>query len=69
MDITLYHKFTQHLNLKQELLSTGDDILVEVSCYPADVRLSFTLQCRIRIKTRSGESAPTEVGEMNWDMR
>lgn len=30
MDVTLYHKFTQHSNLKAELLATGNAELVEV---------------------------------------
>jgi predicted NAD-dependent protein-ADP-ribosyltransferase YbiA (DUF1768 family) len=30
MDTVLYHKFTQHRNLKRELLSTGDAELIEV---------------------------------------
>jgi len=30
MDETLWHKFTQHSDLKEELLSTGDAELVEV---------------------------------------
>jgi diaminohydroxyphosphoribosylaminopyrimidine deaminase/5-amino-6-(5-phosphoribosylamino)uracil reductase len=31
MDETLWHKFTQHSDLKEELLSTGDAELVEDS--------------------------------------
>ena len=30
MEEALYHKFTQHLDLKAELLGTGDAELVEV---------------------------------------
>lgn len=30
MDVTLWHKFTQHDDLKAELLATGDAELVEV---------------------------------------
>ena len=30
MDVTLWHKFTQHQDLKAELLATGDAELVEV---------------------------------------
>lgn len=30
MDLALWHKFTQHQDLKNELLSTGDAELVEV---------------------------------------
>jgi diaminohydroxyphosphoribosylaminopyrimidine deaminase/5-amino-6-(5-phosphoribosylamino)uracil reductase len=30
MDETLWHKFTQHLDLKEELLETGNAELVEV---------------------------------------
>lgn len=30
MDETLWHKFTQHSDLKEELLATGDAELVEV---------------------------------------
>jgi predicted NAD-dependent protein-ADP-ribosyltransferase YbiA (DUF1768 family) len=30
MDETLWYKFTQHTDLKEELLSTGDAELVEV---------------------------------------
>lgn len=35
MDITLWHKFTQHPDLKAELLATGDAELVEVYVFPA----------------------------------
>lgn len=31
MDLALWHKFTQNTHLKDELLSTGDAELVEVS--------------------------------------
>jgi len=30
MDTVLYHKFTQHKDLKRELLATGDAELIEV---------------------------------------
>jgi predicted NAD-dependent protein-ADP-ribosyltransferase YbiA (DUF1768 family) len=30
MDETLFHKFTQHADLRDELLATGDAELVEV---------------------------------------
>lgn len=30
MDVTLWHKFTQHDDLRAELLATGDAELVEV---------------------------------------
>jgi predicted NAD-dependent protein-ADP-ribosyltransferase YbiA (DUF1768 family) len=30
MDITLWHKFSQHPDLMQELLATGDAELIEV---------------------------------------
>jgi len=30
MDVTLFHKFTQHADLQAELLGTGDAELVEV---------------------------------------
>jgi predicted NAD-dependent protein-ADP-ribosyltransferase YbiA (DUF1768 family) len=30
MDEVLYHKFTQHIDLRAELLATGDAELVEV---------------------------------------
>ena len=30
MDLALYHKFTQHNDLKRELLATGDAELIEV---------------------------------------
>lgn len=42
MDETLWHKFTQHADLKEELLSTGDAELVEVcdiSSYCSESRL------------------------------
>ncbi len=32
MDTAIFYKFQQHEDLKQELLSTGDAELVEVSC-------------------------------------
>jgi predicted NAD-dependent protein-ADP-ribosyltransferase YbiA (DUF1768 family) len=31
MDEAIYHKFTQHQDLREELLATGDAELVEVS--------------------------------------
>jgi predicted NAD-dependent protein-ADP-ribosyltransferase YbiA (DUF1768 family) len=31
MDIALWHKFTQHKDLRTELLATGDAELVEVN--------------------------------------
>ena len=31
MDMTLWHKFNQHQDLKEELLDTGDAELIEVS--------------------------------------
>lgn len=34
MDEALYHKFTQHNDLRAELLATGDAELVEVSITP-----------------------------------
>ena len=33
MDETLYHKFTQHPNLQNELLGTGDAELIEVNFF------------------------------------
>ena len=32
MDVAIWHKFTQHRDLKEELLATGDADLIEV-CY------------------------------------
>ena len=31
MNIVIYHKFTQHKDLRRELLATGDAELIEVS--------------------------------------
>lgn len=41
MDETLWHKFTQHLDLKAELLATGDAELVEVSPPQSVIRRNF----------------------------
>lgn len=49
MDLVLWHKFTQNENLKQELLSTGDAELVEVSD-----RNSLTLLSKMTSLTRGG---------------
>lgn len=66
MDIALWHKFTQHSDLKQELLGTGDAELIEVSYYRLlELTPSFViglLLCRILIRTRSGASEWTVEG-------
>ena len=41
MDETLWHKFTQHSDLKEELLSTGDAELVEVCDLAKQNRLTL----------------------------
>jgi predicted NAD-dependent protein-ADP-ribosyltransferase YbiA (DUF1768 family) len=66
MNIVVFHKFTQHKDLKHELLSTGAAELVEV-CVP---RLSkfpseLTGLGRTRTKMRSGAVERMERGEMS----
>lgn len=41
MDEALYHKFTQHNDLKAELLATGDAELVEVCHSLVDAMIHF----------------------------
>lgn len=38
MDVTLWHKFTQHSDLREELLDTGDAELIEVGVPPPRLR-------------------------------
>ena len=33
MEVAIWHKFSQHRDLKEELLGTGDADLIEVCCY------------------------------------
>jgi hypothetical protein len=57
MEMVLFHKFTQHENLKRELLATGDAELIEVRLPHYDIMRLFGLtgvKCRTRTKTRSG---------------
>jgi len=35
MDETLFYKFTQHADLRAELLGTGDAELIEVNTFPS----------------------------------
>jgi len=42
MDLILWHKFTQNRHLKEELLSTGDAELVEVSRMVMTVLKSYS---------------------------
>jgi len=44
MDESLYHKFTQHNDLRAELLATGDAELVEVGhsrCYDPSTEMDY----------------------------
>jgi len=44
MDEALYHKFTQHNDLRAELLATGDAELVEVGhsrCYDPSTEMDY----------------------------
>jgi hypothetical protein len=62
MEVTLWHKFTQHSDLKDQLLATGDAELIEV-CGGVIVVLYVNPDDvpRIPVKTTSGEWAP--IGE------
>lgn len=67
MDITIFHKFTQHRDLRYELLSTGTAELVEVrepcpSKFPSANLLVFG---RTRTRMRSGAVGRMERGGMN----
>ena len=56
MDTVLFHKFTQHRDLKRELLGTGDAELIEVrlSFLAPVCRTMKLLLLRTRTKIRSG---------------
>ena len=55
MDTVLFHKFTQHKDLKRELLGTGDAELIEVSFVVlATRRPTDETTSRTRTKIRSG---------------
>lgn len=69
MEEALYHKFTQHLDLKAELLGTGNAELVEVGV--AHVRFPITTLkstlCRTPIRMRSGASVQIDEVETNLE--
>jgi predicted NAD-dependent protein-ADP-ribosyltransferase YbiA (DUF1768 family) len=48
MDETLWHKFTQHSDLKAELLATGDAELVEVLFYFRIMHMLITVLLGLR---------------------
>ena len=57
MDTVLFHKFTQHKDLKRELLGTGDAELIEVRfVIPTTRRLVDETPSRTRTKIRSGDA-------------
>ena len=64
MDETLWHKFTQHRDLREELLATGDAELVEVRAVPSDDVIWLT-STRIRIRTPFGVLGPMAVVAMS----
>ncbi|KAF9533960.1 hypothetical protein CPB83DRAFT_756646 [Crepidotus variabilis] len=70
MDITLYHKFTQHPDLKGELLATGDAELVEVRCLElaAIVTSGLTLTMLYRIPTRMPFGALEQMAEAGTNL-
>jgi hypothetical protein len=67
MGVTLYNKFTQHRDLKRELLATGDAELIEVrETYRIEYSYRWlTCFCRTQTKTRSGAVGWMEKEEMN----
>jgi len=67
MDTVLYHKFTQHKDLKRELLATGDAELIEVGdLRPIQGYPTLTDETpRTRIKIRSGGVGQMERVRMN----
>jgi len=68
MNTVVYHKFTQHKDLKRELLATGDMELIEVSREICCVEISqhgLMHLYRTRTKTRSGAVGQMEREEMN----
>lgn len=67
MDIALWYKFTQHTDLKQELLGTGDAELIEVSgLCDSEPRLSLTIP-RIPIRMHFGGSGQMAKVGTNWE--
>lgn len=71
MDDTLWLKFTQHLDLQQELLQTGDAELVEVRkprSFVHRVSVNHTLiMHRIRTKIPSGALGLMDVVATNLE--
>jgi hypothetical protein len=69
MDEVLYHKFTQHIDLRAELLATGDAELVEV-CHLSTTKVMIDIVDRTRTRTRSGVSEPmakvSTSSEKDW---
>jgi hypothetical protein len=67
MDETLWHKFTQHHELREELLATGDAELVEVFSI---LLVTYTMYIyrlnRIRIRTHFGVSALMDSVATSW---
>ena len=61
MDTALYHKFTQHRDLKRELLATGDAELIEVRFHDRFPSCRLTNETVSRTRTRIGSG---DVGRM-----
>lgn len=66
MDIALLHKFTQHKDLRRELLSTGNAELIEVrATCKVGHRRGLTDLCRTQTKTHSGVVGQMGKGRTN----
>lgn len=63
MEITIYHKFTQHKDIRRQLLATGDAELIEVRVMCSLTFTNYKVLTdlrRIRTKTRIGAVEPME---------
>lgn len=70
METTIWHKFTQHGGLREELLSTGDAELIEVcGCYYHPASTRFTLKFRTPTRMRFGVVVPMERAGTSWAKR
>ena len=66
MKVALYLKFTQHEDLRQELLDTDDAELIEVGSSHPNFTNAHSV-CRTRIRMHSGALAQTNRGVTNLE--
>jgi hypothetical protein len=68
MELVIWHKFSQHRDLKDELLATGEAELIEVCyCHPFfHVFREIQIEIRTPLRMCSGVVVPMERAGMNW---